>query len=441
METAPKRKTDAMVAPAWAAPHRDSYPSLTQDMIVDTAIIGGGVTGLACAMELANRGIEVALVERDIIAAGSTGWCGGVLSLSTTLDLSLVEKAFGKDSARRIATEVSQTLSRYKSLFPDTQWQTGSTLYLAAKQRHIATLANEAAVRSAYGLSAAATQPDEFASILRGFPGALREDGEHGANPVLLMQAMARLAQAKGARIYEHTAVTNWECADGIVSLRTTGGTIRARRLILAVGLSGASEPERRRLNRLLIPVIGHILVTKPCEAVAQLPAKHGVIAAWDSLNLYHYVRYLSDGRMLIGGEELPGAIAGVPLTADDPHVARLHLWARKHHSFPVPEVESAWRASLIFPGDGMPLVQNRVIGGCPVVTLVTDGLPFAFALAAGIARRLTEGDDWLTVALSEKRRMNLEARLLSLLPQNRTLRAAAHQMAFAFMHLVDRLI
>lgn len=439
MDIAPKRrKQDAGVAPFWEPSHRDSYPSLSTDLTVDTAIIGGGVSGLACALELAERGDEVALVERDIIAAGSTGWCAGVLSLSTTLDLSLIEIAFGQELAQRIMREVSLTLRGYSLRFAETSWQTGSTIYAAAKRRHITHLWEEAAVRSAYGLSAQVLDGAQASQVLSGSYGALSEQGEHGVNPVTLMQAMARSAQLNGARIFERTAVNRWQCRNGLVSLHTTGGTIRARRLILAVGISGASEPERRRLNRFLVPVIGHVAVTRPSAEVAALPAQKGIIAAWDSLHLYHYVRYLADGRMLIGGEELPGAIPGVPVSADDNHVQRLHKWAREHHSFAVPEVEQAWRASLIFPGDGLPLVQSREIEGCPVVSIITDGLPFAFALGAGVGRLFAEGEDWLTAALSDKRKMNLQARLLSLLPQNRALRSVAYHTAFAAMRVAD---
>lgn len=440
MDSAPlmRKTTGVSVAPGWDPEHRDSYPPLAADISVDTAIIGGGVVGLSCAMELADHGIDVALVERDIIACGSTGWCAGVLSRSTTLDVSLVEKAFGRETAQAISQAVASTLERYSMRFAGAQWQAGSTLYLAAKPGHVEILQQEQATRAAFGLNRASAADAELSTLLPGFFGVLKGEGEHGVNPVLLMQSMAREAVSAGARIYEQTAVTSWHCADGFLVVQTTGGVIRARRLILAVGLSGASQKERQHLNRFLIPVIGHVLITEPSQAIAEMSAKHGVIAAWDSLHLYHYARYLADGRMLVGGEELPGAIPGVPVAADDEHVRRLHTWAQQHHNFVVPPVQHAWRASLIFPGDGMPLVQQRQVGGCPVVTVVTDGLPFAFALAAGIARKFSGGEDWLTDALSDKRKMTWPARLLSWLPQVKALRTLAHHMAFAALRVID---
>ncbi|MEF8856003.1 MAG: FAD-dependent oxidoreductase, partial [Haloplanus sp.] len=42
-------------------------------------VIGGGATGVGVARDLALRGVEVALVDRGHLAAGTTGRSHGVL--------------------------------------------------------------------------------------------------------------------------------------------------------------------------------------------------------------------------------------------------------------------------------------------------------------------------------------------------------------------------
>jgi len=42
---------------------RVSFPALDGDMIVDTAIIGGGITGMTAAMLLSEAGERVAVIE------------------------------------------------------------------------------------------------------------------------------------------------------------------------------------------------------------------------------------------------------------------------------------------------------------------------------------------------------------------------------------------
>ena len=53
------------------------YPALGGDLRVDVAIIGAGFTGVSTAVELAERGYRVALVEGRKIGWGASGRNGG----------------------------------------------------------------------------------------------------------------------------------------------------------------------------------------------------------------------------------------------------------------------------------------------------------------------------------------------------------------------------
>ena len=53
------------------------YPPLQGEVSVDVVIIGGGFTGVASAVELAERGLKVAIVEANKIGWGATGRNGG----------------------------------------------------------------------------------------------------------------------------------------------------------------------------------------------------------------------------------------------------------------------------------------------------------------------------------------------------------------------------
>ncbi|MCP4814688.1 MAG: FAD-binding oxidoreductase, partial [Planctomycetaceae bacterium] len=45
----------------------------------DVIVIGGGVSGLSTAMQLARRGSRVIVIERERLANGSTGRAAGLL--------------------------------------------------------------------------------------------------------------------------------------------------------------------------------------------------------------------------------------------------------------------------------------------------------------------------------------------------------------------------
>ena len=48
--------------------------SLEQGMPLDVLVVGGGITGVGVALDAASRGLRVALVERDDLAAGTSRW-------------------------------------------------------------------------------------------------------------------------------------------------------------------------------------------------------------------------------------------------------------------------------------------------------------------------------------------------------------------------------
>jgi glycerol-3-phosphate dehydrogenase len=48
--------------------------SLEQRMPLDVLVVGGGITGVGVALDAASRGLRVALVERDDLAAGTSRW-------------------------------------------------------------------------------------------------------------------------------------------------------------------------------------------------------------------------------------------------------------------------------------------------------------------------------------------------------------------------------
>jgi len=56
-----------------ASTPKANYPTLEEDIKVDVAIIGGGITGIATSYMLGKAGVKVAVIEADRILQGTTG--------------------------------------------------------------------------------------------------------------------------------------------------------------------------------------------------------------------------------------------------------------------------------------------------------------------------------------------------------------------------------
>jgi hypothetical protein len=79
------------------------YPTLQGQVKVDVAIIGGGFTGVATAVELAERGLKVAIVETHKIGWGASGRNGGQVTGSLSGDEAM-RKQMRRGSARTSTT-------------------------------------------------------------------------------------------------------------------------------------------------------------------------------------------------------------------------------------------------------------------------------------------------------------------------------------------------
>src|ERR1700742_507100 len=68
----------------------------------DVAIVGGGLAGLSAAIELADRGHQVVLLEAAEIGGGASGRNGGQAIHGLASDQSTIEEQLGLDTARQI---------------------------------------------------------------------------------------------------------------------------------------------------------------------------------------------------------------------------------------------------------------------------------------------------------------------------------------------------
>jgi glycine/D-amino acid oxidase-like deaminating enzyme len=260
-------------------------------------------------------------------------------------------------------------------------------------------------------------------------------------HPVHLLLAMVKTITEKGSDIFEDSPVESWEhVGDHFVVRCRNGSLVHAQNLVLCPGLKSSDMTESSELSKLVVPVVGHVLVTEPSEYFAELVRNGGPVALWDTLQLYHYVRYLPDGRVLVGGEETPGVVPGTVLDASDAHIQKLYQWAQDHHVHALPPIQHCWKASLVVPADGLPLVKFRRLNNNFLVSAVTDGLPFGMLLGIKVARSLRTGSAEPVHMLSNRRKLVWTAKVLQALPVGEWVRALACKAAFVFLRAWDEL-
>ena len=86
-------------APTWyeaSARTNPAWPALDGDKRADVCVIGGGYTGLSCALHLAERGYRPLLLEARRIGNGASGRNGGQLGSGHRRDQSTLERELGE---------------------------------------------------------------------------------------------------------------------------------------------------------------------------------------------------------------------------------------------------------------------------------------------------------------------------------------------------------
>ena len=94
--------TTQHTASYYAATARSStpYPTLEGELSADVCVVGGGLTGVNTALELAEHGLSVILLEARRIGWGASGRNGGQLIRGIGHDVSGFARFVGQDGVR-----------------------------------------------------------------------------------------------------------------------------------------------------------------------------------------------------------------------------------------------------------------------------------------------------------------------------------------------------
>jgi sarcosine oxidase subunit beta len=229
----------------------------------DVVVIGGGIQGLSCAYHLAARGLQVSLVELDLLGSGSSGRSAAMLMLSMsrpeTIALSFL--------ARQEYMAFQELLGEGSHFKPIGHL----TLGTFAAEPHVRAEANLQKSMNVPVEELDAQQVRELVPALNTEDIALgvlcRTDGI--IDPHAVMQAYARGAKALNAEINERVTAQGLELqGERVVGVKTTGGVIATP---VVVNATGARAKEVGAWVGLKLPITNykrHIFITEPFPAI-----------------------------------------------------------------------------------------------------------------------------------------------------------------------------
>ena len=281
-------------------------PSLGADLSADVCVIGGGFTGVNTAIELAQLGLSVILLEARRIGWGASGRNGGQLIRGIGHDVSGFAKYVGEEGVRYLERAGIESVAlvgeriREHRIDCDLRWGFAE---LANTPAQFAAFKGEQAGLAALGYAAETrlVGPQDMAQVVGSsvYAGGLVDMGSGHLHPLNLVLGEAQVAESLGVKIFEQTQVLELVHGD-TVQVRCAGGTVRAANLVLAC--NAHLEELEPRLSGKVLPVGSYIIATEPLSAEL---AQHLIpqnLALCDQKVGLDYYRLSADRRLLFGG-------------------------------------------------------------------------------------------------------------------------------------------
>jgi gamma-glutamylputrescine oxidase len=282
--------------------------ALQGTVVADVVVVGGGFAGISAALELAQRGFSVVLLEADRFGSGASGRNGGQALIGFASGQGPLEAQLGAADAQRAwdmsvqAVELIEQRIAAHGIACD--WQRGYT-YVADSPKKARQLRAEYEDQSARGIACQWVQGSEVARLIDSprYEAAFHENTSGHLHPLKYALGLARAAQAAGVRVFEHSPVTGLERGSTLVA-HTAQGRVQARYGVLAgncmlpeygPGIAPDIAPR-------IMPVGTYMIGTAPLNPLLCERLITGNAAVCDNNFVLDYFRFSADHRMLFGG-------------------------------------------------------------------------------------------------------------------------------------------
>jgi glycine/D-amino acid oxidase-like deaminating enzyme len=282
---------------------RPDYSRQRGEKTAGVVIVGGGLTGCACALSFAGAGVKVVLLEAERIGAGATAGSPGLLRQAP-------DASFQENAARhglRTARHIWQSFRRASLDFSAALKRAGvradltpqDVILLSRDREGARLLQREWSARRDAGIEVSwlpqrAVAPETGIAAA----GGIRTRGE-AADPYRACLGLASAAASRGVQIYEQSRVRRIYAGRKSIAVSTADGIVIADAAIIA---TGALPDDLRALRRHFAPALSYAAVTEPMPAAVRRETGRRTSAVRDTHEPPHLVRWLKDDRVLVAG-------------------------------------------------------------------------------------------------------------------------------------------
>jgi glycine/D-amino acid oxidase-like deaminating enzyme/nitrite reductase/ring-hydroxylating ferredoxin subunit len=274
--------------------------SLTEDIAVDTVVIGGGIAGLSTAYELSGQGQKVAVLDRGTVGMGMTARTTAHLSANNDDTFKTFIDRRGEKLARDYYVSQQTSIDRIDTI--------QSSESIACDFRRVdgflfpGPRTSQKEIEDEYEASKKAGMPVAYTAgvPLKGYEKtrSLRYPHQGTFHPTKYLHGLVKCIEARGGKLFNDAAVVSVAEDGGAVVVKTESGrTVRATYAVVA---TNSPINDRVALHSKQAPYRTYAMAL-------QLPKGSDLPDAlyWDTLDPYHYVRRhpgKAHDHLIVGG-------------------------------------------------------------------------------------------------------------------------------------------
>lgn len=385
-----------------------SFPTLSGDIAVDVAVIGGGIVGLTTALLVKQSGRSVAVIEARRIGRQATGNSTAKVTSQHAAIYAQLIRSHGRDGAQAYAdanqAAVERVAGLVQALAIDCDLERKPAYVFTRSEAQVAALREEAEAARSLDL------PAELATDLAlPFPVtlAMRFTGQLQFHPCKYLAGLARHVDGGGSHVFENTRASDVE-SGAPARVVTNRGTVKAGAVVVATHLPVISQ------GMYFAKAYPHSQPILAAEIDGSV-APDGMFISIDT-PVFSFLRTRHQGRLYLvaaGGHTKPGQ-------AEELRQAMAELERRVRDGFAVREIAWRWTNQDYMPMDHVPFV-GRPSADEPVYVAtgfhgwgLSNGTAAAMIIADAIAGR---ANPW--AALFDAARMKPMASAPTFLAEN----------------------
>ena len=346
---------------ATAIPDRD-WPTLEGSVQADVAIVGGGFTGCAAALALAERGTKPALVEANLIGWGASGRTGGQVIPGLKYDPDEIDAMFGPELGPRVVATVGSVGDEVFGLIARHSIACNPVrkgwLQPAFSSRTLATATRRVDQWARRGADVTVLDRAQISALIGSdlYLGGWIDRRAGHLQPLSYVRGVAAAAHNAGAAIFVRSPATALGRQGNQWRVATPRGEILADTVL--IGTNGYTDALWPGLAQTVVPMVSFQAATGPLPPALGASILPEGQCASDTRRLLWYFRRDGEGRLVMGGR--------APFREDLGPADAVHLRAAVDRLYPqLRQVafEHYWSGRVAMTKDSVPHLHELAPG------------------------------------------------------------------------------